>query len=847
MYFCNIMPKSKGDGIIMKGFKIKGFNRIIAFLLVIAVSAPTLSIQATGANFQDIGGHWAQRHIERLQGLDIVNNSLVSVGLFEPEINITRAETVELLVKANLPTNLLQSVLSETSGQTSFGDIDNHILNRYIALAEQLGLADGYPDGTFRPDNPITRSEFAGLVVRSQAALEAIGQAQAAAHVFPDLNETHPQYNAIRISVESGLMLGYPDGTFGVENNITRAEAYTMISRYFEILFENYNGIVGFVWSQGRPAANVPVELIDLETDTVYQTIQTNAFGQYRFSGVSVGEYMIRAADADNVATIPSVTLPLGLALLPSVLHLDGAEDYGYSIIVVSGITLPVEQTEMLIPYKADGSIAQNVTWRSSNTAVASVDESGTVTANSVGTAIITVSADGYTSASSTVTVRAKNNQGTFSNSGEFLSEFLFGDPRPDAPELAHRGPYGVGLREVVVDTVGLADERPAMRLEIWYPATIPAGMEELAWITGYAGLALDNEAGRATRSFEFPVRALRDATPDASGAGTSGYPLVLLSHGSQSAPSLYSNIAGNLASKGYVVVAIDHAGNSKTTNSVDSAMAARRADLYFVLNVIEDASATAGSFLYGLADAHNTAILGHSMGGLGALFMAGVADHDHDPRVRAIVPVAPAGAGVADDLSNITIPILLIAGTMDDTVSFALNQTQFLSITDSDAYFLVYQSGNHQIIIDAPSYFLTGLNSQAFRPWNFANAGEATGVELEMWQEWREFIFSGEPMWDEARMSNINQHFITAFLDLHMKGNEARREFLDVPYPIASVNARYEMIYNFGGLGALDSWKGFQPWTLAGLELYHNAPVNIIPAPVSVPVNHGLDMCPFT
>ena len=517
---------------------------------------------------------------------------------------------------------------------------------------------------------------------------------------------------------------------------------------------------------------------------------------------------------------------------------------------LTSSLVIPVGQTEMLIPYNEDGDIATGVIWSSSNYETASVENDGNVRANDVGTATITVSGGGYAPASCTVEVRGKNNQGTFNNSTQYQSEFLFGDARSDAPELAHRGPYGVGLRELNVAYTTTAARSP-LKVDVWYPAVIPEGMEELAWITTWAGQGLNAGSNRASRPFDFPVRALRNAAPDDSGAGERGYPILMFSHGANGSSSQYTNTFSNLASKGYIVISVDHTGNSAGTNSNSSAgsPSARNTDLRYILDCVEQASITAESFLFGMADAHNTAVMGHSMGGGASLMMGGStgsAATAADPRVKAIIPVAPWTSILGgNNISHVTIPILMIGGTMDDTAAFSGQKSKYDSISNNtDAYFLVYQGGNHEMVIDAPSYFLaSGLNASTYWGHRYGSVGSSP---LEPWKEWREFIFSTEPMWDEARISNINQHFITAFLDLHMKGDTDKRAYLDVPYPIATVNSRYEMIYNYGGLGHLENWKGFQPWTAAGLELYHKGPQRAFAAPTGVPVTKGRNIDPF-
>lgn len=142
---------------------------------------------------------------------------------------------------------------------------------------------------------------------------------------------------------------------------------------------------------------------------------------------------------------------------------------------------------------------------------------------------------------------------------------FVFGDMLPDAPELAPRGAYGVGVRTVALMNTDQLDvlhakdgqtpryNRP-ITVEVWYPARIPVGKAANVSYEQVMGTA--NDPKRPLIPFSFAGRALRDATPD---PGTGAYPLVIVSHGYVGSRYLMTYLTENLASKGYVVVAIDH------------------------------------------------------------------------------------------------------------------------------------------------------------------------------------------------------------------------------------------------------------------------------------------------
>ena len=94
-----------------------------------------------------------------------------------------------------------------------------------VGYAVQRGIVSGYPDGSFKPNKPITRAEFAAIASRFDAL------AQGNAISFSDLAPSHWGYNAIRSAATKGWISGYPDNTFRPEQAITRAEVTAITNR----------------------------------------------------------------------------------------------------------------------------------------------------------------------------------------------------------------------------------------------------------------------------------------------------------------------------------------------------------------------------------------------------------------------------------------------------------------------------------------------------------------------------------------------------------------------------------------------------------------------------------------
>jgi pimeloyl-ACP methyl ester carboxylesterase len=408
--------------------------------------------------------------------------------------------------------------------------------------------------------------------------------------------------------------------------------------------------------------------------------------------------------------------------------------------------------------------------------------------------------------------------------------QFLFGDSLPDAPELSQRGDYGVGVRTLqfvnpdqvdVLNLVGNPEaryDRP-LTVEVWYPAIIPDDDVELTEYHSHIGRADQNNV----EPYTFQGRALRDAKPDTNGVP---FPLLILSHGFPGSRFMLSYLTENLASKGFVVVAIGHTDSTyPDTSNFSSTLLNRSMDQMFVLNEVAKLS-EADSFLNGLVDADNTAIIGYSMGGYGALNSVGagynqilqgfipqieprMADNPDyqaslDDRIKAIVVFAPWGGDIsvfgapkntgvwdAEAFAGIQIPSFWVAGTLDDVSGYEAMVDMFDNSVNSERYLLTYDNAFHNVAPNPPSPFV---------------------------QDFTRYEHRSEPMWDERRINNINQHFVTAFLNQYLY-NQDHSSYLKPAVEDANL-----------GVVSLDNdgnpkddhtyWAGFLPRTAVGMTL---------------------------
>ena len=400
----------------------------------------------------------------------------------------------------------------------------------------------------------------------------------------------------------------------------------------------------------------------------------------------------------------------------------------------------------------------------------------------------------------------------------------------PNAPELAAYGDHAVGVRTLEmtnpdqIDILAIdpaADKPDAMprydrplTVEMYYPAAEGAEGE-----TTFKAFLRDG-----TTEVTLEGQAMRDV--DAATGET--FPLVLISHGYPGNRYLLSHLAENLASKGYVVASIDHTDSTyRTQAAFGSTLVNRSLDQLFVLEQMAQKSAERAEFA-GLYDAENTGLIGYSMGGYGAIITAGggvtetsvgytwggphgtlgihqAGSDSHndlpDPRIKTAVAFGPWGMNRgfwdAEGLAGVQIPMLFIAGSQDDTSLYEKGVRAIWENTSNvDRALLTYMNAGHNAGAPMPA------------PQESYYFNEDKGFNISEHYT--------DAVWDTARMNNIAQHFVTAWLDNHLKGEAEKASYLDlVEDSNAGVWSQAE-----DGTDKEDHsyWKGFPEGTAKGL-----------------------------
>jgi pimeloyl-ACP methyl ester carboxylesterase len=421
--------------------------------------------------------------------------------------------------------------------------------------------------------------------------------------------------------------------------------------------------------------------------------------------------------------------------------------------------------------------------------------------------------------------------------------------PPTDAPELSQIGAYAVGWQTLtftnpdqpdipkLVKTFGIAGSSDrTVKIELWYPAQSPANAAKARYV---ANLPRSQKPGAKTEFVHHGI-AVRDAAP----LQEHRFPLVLVSHGFGGWGTFMTYLTENLASKGYVVAAIDHADASFTDAagfglSFGSTIVHRARDQRFALDQLtsQAKSAAPGSPLR-LIDTQSIGVIGYSMGGFGAIATAGAGydpasptfkqipaklmapffegNAEFDPKrsdvVKALVLIAPWGGQPANrswtpkSLGAIRAPIFMLVGDQDDIVEFKEGASHlFERFTGTSRHLLVFQNARHNV----------GGNP----------------APTETYDDFVAREYFDEPTWRKDRLNAINQHFITAFLDRNLKGMSERRAFLDLP-TVRSNDGKWPMEFGKTSGAAFatangDSaqyWRGFQRRWATGLEMHRRS-----------------------
>ncbi|WP_208607618.1 S-layer homology domain-containing protein, partial [Paenibacillus pectinilyticus] len=167
----------------------------------------------------DTKGHWAEKTIDTFMKLHAING--YGDGQFKPNGNITRAEFAALISR-------IFNISGGTNHSVSLSDVSNHWAADAIEKLVSAGVLGGYGDGTFKPDQTISREEIVIILTRI-VNLDNVNK-DTSKGKFKDISRASSYaLNAIKDAAEAGIITGKNDGEFDPQGNTTRAEALTVI------------------------------------------------------------------------------------------------------------------------------------------------------------------------------------------------------------------------------------------------------------------------------------------------------------------------------------------------------------------------------------------------------------------------------------------------------------------------------------------------------------------------------------------------------------------------------------------------------------------------------------------
>jgi len=201
------------------------------YAIIHSLTNSTYSVVWNPLKFVDVENHWAKDAVNDMGSRMIVNG--IGKGMYNPDQDITRAEFAAIIVRG--------LGLRLTQGDSIFTDINT--TDWYLSAVQtafEYGLINGFEDGTFRPNDKITR-EQAMLIVSK--AMKWTGLKDSAAnpsvadviHAFSDANTVSKwALPGVADSVSLGIVSGRTNKLLAPQANITRAEIATIVQRLLQ-------------------------------------------------------------------------------------------------------------------------------------------------------------------------------------------------------------------------------------------------------------------------------------------------------------------------------------------------------------------------------------------------------------------------------------------------------------------------------------------------------------------------------------------------------------------------------------------------------------------------------------
>ena len=188
-------------------------------------------------------------------------------GTVKPNNSISRAETATMLYR--LLTDERRDAIHTTTNP--FTDVSvNAWYNEPVSTMANGKYIMGYTDGTFGGQNEISRAEFVAMLTR-------FVDVKKGSFSFTDVPKTHWAYDCIATATQAGWIKGYTDGTFKPNQSITRAEAMSIINRVLDRGVSRGSELLSYkVWPDNSPTEWYYYEIIEATNDHEYTGTRPN-------------------------------------------------------------------------------------------------------------------------------------------------------------------------------------------------------------------------------------------------------------------------------------------------------------------------------------------------------------------------------------------------------------------------------------------------------------------------------------------------------------------------------------------------------------------------------------------
>ncbi len=187
---------------------------ILTLSIILIVNTSALAFDFGDNESKDVDSHWAQSSLDTLKAMGVMNGYL---GYISPDKFITRGEFATIISRA--------FGFEHHSEKCHFSDVKNDdIFFDSINSAYEAGIVSGFGDGTYRPNNAVTREEIVLMLSRLTPTSDAHKEV-----VFTDIGTDYAYIKELTKIAADGIVTGYTDKSFRPYGKTTRAEAGKMI------------------------------------------------------------------------------------------------------------------------------------------------------------------------------------------------------------------------------------------------------------------------------------------------------------------------------------------------------------------------------------------------------------------------------------------------------------------------------------------------------------------------------------------------------------------------------------------------------------------------------------------